>query len=124
MHTNSRFYQSNSQLFQNPDNLPTKEFVKKLFDLGEEKCVEYLGNDVKNDHDKYKTCRHNVMAAVVCVARSKANNQLGDLRDNVGNCKHDIQTCENNLTNAFANFPVRKFYDDLRDISLSTKSFV
>jgi hypothetical protein len=124
MHNNSRFHQSNSKLFLNPDNLQTKEFTKKLFELGEEKCVEYLGNDIKNDHDKYKTCRQNVMATIVCVARSKANNQLGDLRDNVGNCKHEIQICEDNLTKAFANFPIQKLYDDLRDISLSTKSFV
>jgi len=124
MHTNSRFYESNSRIFLNPDNLKTREFTKKLFQLGEEKCVEYLGKDIKNDNEKYKTCRHNVMAAIDCVARSKANNQLGDLRDNVGDCKHLIISCEESLNNAFPNFPIQKLKDDLRDISFSTKSFV
>jgi hypothetical protein len=122
MHSNARFHQSNQDIFKNPDNLVNKEVFKKLLKIGEMKCVEFLGEEIKNDEAKFKTCKRNIMCAIECVARSKANTQIGDLRDNLGICKDIIVLAKDNIDEVIHNFPHKKLDDYLREVNFSTRN--
>jgi hypothetical protein len=121
MHTNARFYESDVDLFTVKKY--DRPFSKKLFHTAEEKCVEYLGKEITEDKEKLKKCKLNVMVAMSCVLTKKANTQVGDLRDNVGLCKHEIQLANEALTSHFNNLPTEKFNHYLEGLSKSTKSF-
>jgi len=94
-----------------------------LFKVGGEKCIEYLGDDLKNEKENFNYCRNEVMVASSCVLLNKVNFQMGDIRDNVGLCKYEINLSQEKLKEKFENFPLNKMNDWLRDLSLSTKSF-
>ena len=64
-----------------------------------------------------------IMVATSCVALGKANTRLGDFRDNVGNCKHEIRIVKNNLKDKWPEFPVSKLEDYLSQMSRAPKSF-
>jgi len=121
MHTNARFYDSNSDIFTIKKY--DRPLTEKLFKTAGDKCVEYLGKEIKDDKDNLKKCKLNVMVAMSCVLKNKANTQIGDLRDNVGICKHEIQLANEALTSHFKDFPTGKFNLYLEGLSKSTKSF-
>ena len=121
MHSNARFYDSNSDIFTNKKY--DRPLAQKLIQTAGEKCVEYLGKEIKDDKEILKKCKLNEMVAMSCVLTKKANTQMGDLRDNVGLCKHEIQLSNEALTSHFANFPTERFNQYLEGLSKSTKSF-
>jgi hypothetical protein len=124
MHTANRFYVSNADIFSNPNNLQNKSFLLKIVELSEAKCIEYYGESLKNNKEKFKECKHNVGVAITCVELNKANTKVGDLRDHLGTCKYDIDLSNEKLISAFGSFPTTNYKEFLRNISLSTKSIV
>jgi hypothetical protein len=123
MHGPGTFFVGTLNLFDTSRNLKSRDFLTALFKTGNEKCIEYLGETIKADKENYTFCRNEIMAASSCVLLNKVNAQVGDLRDNVGLCKYEINITKENLKQKFENFPFKKMDDWLRDLSLSTKSF-
>jgi hypothetical protein len=123
MHNLGTFHQATVDLFDRSTSLKRRDFLGSLFKLGGEKCVEYLGEDIKADKENFHFCRNEVMVASSCVLLFKANYQMGDIRNNVGLCQYEISLSKDNLKEKFENFPFKKMDDWLRDLSLSTKSF-
>ena len=124
MHNIGNFHYANVDIFDRSDNLKPRDFLGALFKAGGEKCVEYLGNDIKTDLESFRFCRNEVMVAASCVLLSKANTQMGDNRDNVGLCKYEINLVKEKLRERYPEFPFRRMDEWLRDLNFSTKSFV
>jgi hypothetical protein len=116
-----RFYATDINLRDQSPNLVHRDFMKTLFEKGSEKCVEYLGQLNKEDG---RTCRNEIMVAASCVLMYKANNRVGDFRDNVGLCRQEIDLSKKYLKEKFENFPEERYDDWLGKLSLSTKTFV
>lgn len=123
MHNVGHFHVSEINIFDRSSTLKRRDFMGALFKAGGEKCVEYLGDDIKFNKENFNFCRNEVMVASSCVLLNKVNYQMGDLRDNVGLCKYEIGIAKEKLKERFETFPFRKMDEWLRDLSLSTKSF-
>jgi hypothetical protein len=121
MQVNDRFFLPNVNLVDPSSDVRQRDFIGSLFKSGKEKCTEYLGDLNKED---MKYCRNEMMVATSCVLLYKVNNHVGDLRDNVGLCAEEIKLANRYLKERFENFPDKKFEDYLRNLSISTKSFV
>jgi hypothetical protein len=121
MLANDRFFMPTVELKDQHSNLVQRDFMKALFTKSNEKCKEFLG-DLNGDDNR--TCRNEVMVAASCVLLYKTNNNVGDYRDNVGLCKHEIELSKKYLKEKWNDFPEVKLDDWLRGLSLSTKSFV
>lgn len=124
MHSSTKFHQSTSNLFLTPNNIDAKQLYSKVIELGEAKCIEYLGEDIKKDTANFKKCSHNLATGITCIAIDKANTKVGDLRDHSGNCKYLITLANEESKVNFKNFPIEKYNEYLREISLSTKNIV
>jgi hypothetical protein len=118
---NDRFLLPTTNLQENSTNLNQRDFMKVLFESGKAKCVEYFGDLNK---EELHFCRNEVMIASSCVLLNKANNHVGDLRNNVGICKEEINLSKKFLKEKFESFPELKFDGWLTSLSQSTKSFV
>ena len=57
MHNFASHYTPSHNLYDNSVDLKQRPFMKTLFKIGAEKCVEYLGSDIKSNLDDYKFCR-------------------------------------------------------------------
>lgn len=123
MHNAGPFHVSTVQIMDRSSHLKHRDFMGALFKLGEEKCIEYLGDGLKSEKENFNFCRNEIMVASSCVLLSKANAIMGDMRNNVGLCKDEIAISKEKLTEKFENFPTKKMDEWLRDLSLSTKSF-
>lgn len=123
MHHSLERYHSITHELRDPRlNIPRKDFMTTLYKLGNDKCVEYLGESIKENKDDFKFCRNEVMVASSCVYLNKANNLVGDMRDNVGLCAFEIKYAKEQLKQRFNNFPFEKMDEWLRLSSLSTKN--
>lgn len=122
MQGGGRLHKSNTRLEELHNDLVPRDFMSSLFKAGGDKCVEYLGKDIHSDKEKYNFCRNEVMVAASCVLLSKTN-QVGDYRNNVGICKHEIRLAKKYLNEKFNDFPNTKLDDWMNSLSLSTKSF-
>jgi hypothetical protein len=123
MHNTSTLHIGQEVIFDRSENIKPRDFMGKLFKVGGEKCVEYLGDKVA-DKENLIHCRNEIMVAASCVLMSKVNNQMGDNRDNVGLCKFEIKLAKEKLTEKFPDFPVKDMDQWFRDLSFSTKSFI
>ncbi len=123
MHNVAPFHISNLDIYDRTQDIKKRDFMGNLFKLGEEKCIEYLGSEIKTNKESFNFCRNEMMAATSCVLLNKVNYQMGDLRDNVGLCDHEINITKDNLRAKFESFPFKKMDNLMRDLSLSTKSF-
>jgi len=122
MHNPIRFHRSDADIIDRNVDLQKREFMKNLFKVGTEKCVEFLADSVA-EKSALNTCRSEIMVAASCVLLNKTNNNVGDLRDNVYLCKHEIKLSEKYLNQNFQNFPNDKYEKWLQSLSFSTKSF-
>ncbi len=122
MHNPIRFHHSDADIIDRNIDLKHRDFMKTLFKVGGEKCVEYLG-DAVIDKTNLVECRNEIMVAASCVLLNKTNNHIGDLRDNVHLCKHEIKLSEKYLNQKFPDFPNDKYEKWLQSLSYSTKSF-
>ncbi len=123
MHTNGTIHTANVNIFDRSSNIKERDFMGTLFKVGGEKCVQYLGEGIKNNSEDFKFCRNELMVAASCVLLNKVNNHMGDNRDNTGLCKYEIKLAKDNLKEKFSDFPVKKMDEWFRDLSFSTKSF-
>ena len=117
------FHQGNVNIFDRGNKLKPRNFMGSLFQSGTQKCIEYLGDGIKNDAENLKFCRNELMVASSCVLLNKVDNQMGDNRDNVGLCKYEVKIVREKLKERFSEFPTNKMDEWLRDLSFSTKSF-
>jgi hypothetical protein len=124
MHNPSRFFASTADLFANPENLERRDFFKTLFNFATEKCVSFLGDDIKSNEENLKYCRNELMVASSCVLLNKVNTQVGDQKDNIGLCRHEIDLVKEKLKEKFNDFPNKKLDQWLFNLNFSTKSFV
>ncbi len=122
MHNPIRFHRSDADIIDRNIDLQKREFIKTLFKVGTEKCVEYLSDSVA-EKSSLNACRDEIMVAASCVLLNKTNNNTGDLRDNVHLCKHEIKLSEKYLNEKFQNFPNDNYEKWLQSLSFSTKSF-
>jgi hypothetical protein len=118
---NDRFFLATIDLQDNSVDLKQRDFMRALFENGKAQCTQFLGDLNKDD---MHFCRNEVMVASSCVLLSKANNHVGDLRNNVGICGEEIKLAKKYLKEKFDNFPEKKFDDYVRDLSRSVKSFI
>jgi hypothetical protein len=123
MHNPGPFHQSSVNLYDKSMSLNRRDFIGTLFKLGGEKCVQFLGEGIKADPDNFKFCRNELMVASSCILLNKANINIGDLRDNVGLCKFEVDLAKNNLKEKFDSFKFKDLDEWFRELSLSTKSF-
>lgn len=114
------FFQNNAQLFDQNINLNQKNFTQALFKEADTKCNEFI--QVKGEQKHY--CQRELMIAASCVLLGKANTTMGDLRDNVGDCKAEIDLVQRNLLNNFSDFPINRMNKWLIGLSRSNRSFV
>jgi hypothetical protein len=121
MIVNDKFFLPTSNVRDKSSNLVQRDFMQALFEKGTEKCKEYLGDLNREDN---RACRNEIMTAASCVLLYKANNHVGDYRDNVGLCREEILLSKKYLKEKFVDFPEEKYDGWLRSLSLSTKSFV
>jgi hypothetical protein len=121
MLTNESFFLPTATIIDQSSNLVQRDFMKSLFESGNSKCKEFLGDLNKEDN---RVCRNEVMVAASCVLLYKASNLVGDYRDNVGLCGQEINLSKKYLKEKFSEFPETKFDSWLRSLSLSTKTFV
>jgi len=122
MHNPTRFHRSDADIIDRNVDLKKREFMKTLFKVGTEKCIEYLGESA-SEKSNLNSCRNEIMVAASCVLLNKTNNYAGDMRDNVFLCKHEIKLSEKYLNEKFENFPNYKYEKWLQGLSFSTKSF-
>jgi hypothetical protein len=123
MHNVERYHRITHDLFDHKPYIQRKNFLETLYKVGNEKCVEYLGESINTDKETLRFCRNEFMVATSCVLLNKANGPLGDLRDNVGLCEQEIKIVKNQLKEKFNEFPFEKMDEYLRTLSLSVKSF-
>jgi hypothetical protein len=121
MQSVDRYFLSNIKLRDESSNVTQRDFMKVLFENGDLKCKEFLGDLNREDN---RVCRNEVMVAASCVLLYKANTNVGDYRDNVGLCKQEIALSKKYLKEKFNDFPESKLDDWLRSLSFSTKTFV
>jgi hypothetical protein len=123
MHNPGPFHRSTVNLYDFSTNLKPRDFIGTLFKVGGEKCVLFLGEGLKSDPESFKFCRNELMVASSCILLNKANINFGDLRDNVGLCKFEIELAKNNLRTKFDSFNFKELDEWFRELSLSNKSF-
>ena len=124
MHNPGYYSQSTHNIFDNSINLNTRPFTEKLYKTSCDQCVEFLGVGIKDNISDYSFCRRELMIASSCVLLSKANSAMGDLKDNVGLCKYEIELTQNNLKSKFPDFDNHKMNNWLRNLNFSITSFV
>jgi hypothetical protein len=122
MHNPAPFFNGTSYIFDKSTNLKQRPFFNQLFNVSNEKCVEFTGLTLNSD--AIKVCRNEVMVAASCVLLSKTNNQYGDFRNNVFRCKHEINIVKKALSKNYSNFEEEKFDKWLSKLDLSIRSFV
>ena len=122
MHNPIRFHRSDADIIDRNVDLQKRQFMKTLFKVGTEKCVEFLADSVA-EKSALNACRNEIMVAASCVLLNKTNNNAGDLKDNVHLCKHEIKLSEKYLNEKFHNFPNDNYEKWLQSLSFSTKSF-
>ena len=123
MHNVGSFHKSTLDIYDRSKNVKPRDFVSALFKVGGEKCVDYLGEQIRSDPEGFKLCRNELMVASSCILMYKVNNQMGDFRDNVGLCKYEVELAKKNLKGKFDNFDFKGMDEWFRELSLSSKSF-
>ncbi len=118
---NDRFYLATIDLQDKSVDLIQRDFMKTLFESGKAQCTQYFGDLSKDD---LHFCRNEVMVASSCVLLSRANNHVGDLRNNIELCSEEIKLAKKYLKEKFDNFPEQTFDNWLTSLTISTKSFV
>ena len=97
-------------------------FMNKLIEESTKKCTNYLTPDqIKNTG--IMICQKDLMIASSCVLLSKANSQMGDYKDNFGDCKYEIQLAKENISKHYDNFPHDRADRWLKNLSISIHSF-
>lgn len=122
MHNPASFHQGTSNIFDTSINLKPRGFFKRLYNVSQEKCIEFTG--LPQDSADIKVCRNELMVAASCVLLNKTNNQYGDFRNNVRLCKHEIDIVKKNLNKTYSHFPEENFDKWLSKLDLSITSFV
>lgn len=111
-----------NQKFASEDiNLPKRDFIGNLYKEATKQCFQFLNEDSRSNN--IKACQRELMIASSCVLLKKANANLGDLRDCVGDCKYEINITQKNLIETYPEFPVTKMNTWLRNLSLSIYTF-
>ena len=117
----SHFIPTDHELLTTETNLKTGDFLGNLYKESTKQCINFLGVEQKNN---LKICQREMMIASSCVLLKKSNVKIGDLRDNVGDCKYEIQLTQKNLNSHYANFPTKKMDKWLNKLSFSIDCFV
>ena len=123
MHNPIRFHTSDADVIDRNVDLKQRDFMKNLFKLGTIKCMDYYGPRIIEDHSVMTDCRNEIMVAASCVLLNKTNNNVGDFRDNVHLCRHEINLSEKQMINKFGKFPKEDYEKFLQYLSHSTRSF-
>ncbi len=123
MHNPNRFHASSSDVIDRNVNLKQRDFMGNLFNLGTNKCHEYYGPEFVKDKNRLNECRNEIMVATSCVLLNKTNNNVGDYRDNVHLCRHEINLSEKHLIKKFGYFPIERYEKFLQSLSHSPISF-
>jgi len=124
MHFPTRFHSSTADVIDRNIDLKPRDFMGNLFKLGNTSCVNIYGDRVLNDQNSLKECRNEIMVAASCVLLNKTNNNVGDARDNVYLCRHEINLSEKKLIEKFGDLPNKEGYEKmLQNLSHSTHSF-
>ncbi len=99
---------------------PQPQFTKNLIEESTKKCQAYLNASELNS---LGICQKNLMIAASCITLRKANSSMGDLRNQVYDCQHEIDIVKENLNKNFSNFPVKRLDNWLHNLSSNIYSF-
>lgn len=119
--TTESYYPRLSKLYESPESLPKRDFLKRLYEESTLKCKELLPY---NQNQNIKTCQKDMMIASSCVLLKKANINIGDMRDSLGDCFFEIELAQKSLLKTYENFPLKKMDKWLFDLSFSIDPFV
>lgn len=119
MSTFNSYYPIDHKIYNTELSLRNNDFIGQLYTEATAKCKELLPNN-----SNIKICQRDLMIASSCVLLKKANITIGDLRDQIGDCRYEIELSQKNLINHYADFPTTKMDKWLKDLSLSIKPFV
>mmetsp|Transcript_28366 Transcript_28366/g.29546 ORF Transcript_28366/g.29546 Transcript_28366/m.29546 type:complete len:123 (-) Transcript_28366:3-371(-) len=119
INTHSNFdHQSNLNI--TPVDLPKFNFTNRLIEESTKKCKNYLSLD---EQSNIGACQKDLMIASSCVLLRKANSVFGDLRDSVGDCKHEIALAKESLLKNYPSFPIKRMDKWLVNLSLDIHNF-
>ena len=107
------FYPRLHQLKNQEHVLQKKDFLEYLYNISNSKCKDFLAST-----ENMKNCQKNLMIASSCVLLQKANVKIGELRDSVGDCLHEIELSQKDLIKNYKDFPTRTVDIWLKNLSL------